>query len=101
VCVCVWCAFLCICAFCVFSPFFYFLYILHCLLYIKNVQNTLGPFQDQTQEFRVTRKRQTYFQQLFEGKGRVQAKPGSDFVWEYVLTGVSNLNTYVIPFYLS
>ncbi|CAG8659740.1 2042_t:CDS:2, partial [Paraglomus brasilianum] len=61
--------------------------ILYFVLYIKNVQNTLGPFQDQTQEFRVTRKRQTYFQQLFEGKGRVQAKPGSDFVWEYVLTG--------------
>lgn len=39
-------------------------------------------------------------QGIFEGKGTVQRKPGSLKVWEYKLSGVSNLITHIVPFYL-
>jgi hypothetical protein len=36
---------------------------------------------------------------LFDGKGYVKKKPGSETVWEYRLKGLDNLTTHVVPFY--
>lgn len=41
------------------------------------------------------------FKELFNGKGRVQPKPGSTLVWEFVITGLTSLNSLVLPFYLN
>jgi hypothetical protein len=39
------------------------------------------------------------FKALFEGKGSVHAKSGSEKVWVYSLKGIQNLKQYVLPFF--
>lgn len=40
------------------------------------------------------------FKDMFDGKGNLHLKPGSQDVWEYKLLGLTNLIDYVVPFYL-
>ena len=40
------------------------------------------------------------FKILFNGKGQIVKKSGSNNVWVYSLKGISNLHDYIIPFYL-
>lgn len=40
------------------------------------------------------------FKHLFDGKGNLHLKPGSQDVWEYRLSGLTNLIEHVVPFYL-
>jgi LAGLIDADG endonuclease len=40
------------------------------------------------------------FKDLFDGKGNLHLKPGSQDVWEYNLSGLTNLIDHVVPFYL-
>jgi LAGLIDADG endonuclease len=40
------------------------------------------------------------FKELFDGKGNLHLKPGSKDVWEYKLSGLTNLLDHVVPFYL-
>lgn len=41
------------------------------------------------------------FKYIFNNKGHVIKKSGSKNVWVYSLKGVTNLNEYLIPFYLT
>jgi hypothetical protein len=36
---------------------------------------------------------------MFDDKGQVQLKPGSNNVWEYRLGGINNIVKFVIPFF--
>jgi hypothetical protein len=40
------------------------------------------------------------FKDLFDGKGKLHLKPGSQDMWEYNLLGLTNLIDHVVPFYL-
>jgi len=40
------------------------------------------------------------FKDLFDGKGSLHLKPGSQNVWEFKLSGLTNLIDHVLPFYL-
>ncbi len=40
------------------------------------------------------------FKDLFDGKGSLHLKPGSQDVWEFKLSGLTNLIDHVVPFYL-
>ena len=39
------------------------------------------------------------FQVLFDNKGNILKKSGSENVWVYSLKGITNLNKYLIPFF--
>jgi len=41
------------------------------------------------------------FKVLFNNKGQLHKKSGSDKVWVYSLKGIKNLNELIIPFFLS
>jgi len=41
------------------------------------------------------------FKLLFNNKGQIHKKSGSDNVWVYSLKGIKNINNYIIPFFLN
>jgi hypothetical protein len=60
-----------------------------------NVQPEFGVTQHQNGKHILAE-----FKELFGGKGNLHLKPGTKHVWEYKLSGLTNLIDYVVPFYL-
>jgi hypothetical protein len=60
-----------------------------------NVQPEFGVTQHQNGKHILAE-----FKHLFDGKGNLHLKPGSQDVWEYKLSGLTNLIDHVVPFYL-
>jgi hypothetical protein len=60
-----------------------------------NVQPEFGVTQHQNGKHILAE-----FKELFDGKGNLHLKPGSQDVWEYKLSGLTNLIDHVVPFYL-
>ena len=60
-----------------------------------NVQPEFGVTQHQNGKHILAE-----FKELFDGKGNLHLKPGSLNVWEYNLSGLTNLIDHVVPFYL-
>lgn len=60
-----------------------------------NVQPEFGVTQHQNGKHILAE-----FKELFDGKGNLHLKPGTKDVWEYKLSGLTNLIDHVVPFYL-